>query len=145
LRNLWPIAVFLYCQTGLAPAVPTEREKPKKKGPPVIKKCGGAILLNFQRLDQARRLDYQFRLQFTALDKTQFKETFKFSAGTTASTIRDALKFSIPRSWKMTPVGDFQLVIEGYKGSPVVSWRLTCEGLLERAKPTIRWLEEKKD
>jgi hypothetical protein len=68
----------------------------------------------------------------------RFKDTYTIGAGTSAGTVRDLVRASMPKGWDTKAMDDDKLVIEGYNSSPVAKMEVKLIGLPKDRTPQVQ-------
>ncbi len=134
-------ALTLFACAALAPAAPAPELSPKPK-----EECPWEI--DFSPLGATDPNQPGYRLRFSARSKggevfdRTYTSTGKISPGAALAFVREEFEEA---GWQVkSGLGDV-LIVEAYKGSPVVSLEVRAEGLPKEQAPTVRRLPQEKE
>jgi hypothetical protein len=125
------IALILCVWSAAALAAPAPQPKTPKEEP-----C--AVEIDFSPLASAPETVTRYKLHLSARSESgeTYKDTYKSIGPVSLTALVGLAQESFEGAgWKVKMLGDHKMIVEGYKGSPVVHFELKAEGLPEANIP----------
>jgi hypothetical protein len=137
MRTLQVLIALVVCVWSAAVvAAPAPQPKKPKEEP-----C--AVEIDFSPLTSAPETVTKYKLHISARSESgeTYKDTYKSYGPVSLPALMGVARDSFQSGdWKVTMLGDYKMIVEGHKGSPVMHFELKAEGLDKDNIPTIKRL-----